>query len=61
MSTRLLRTAYGDVEYSLRGQGQPLLFVHGGDGSCAETLFHQGFDPQHFCLLTPSPILSWAG
>jgi pimeloyl-ACP methyl ester carboxylesterase len=54
MSTRILRTDYGDVEYSLRGQGQPLLFVHGGHGNCQETLFHKGFDPHRFCLLTPS-------
>lgn len=54
MSTQVIHTAKGTVEYSSIGTGIPILFVHGGHSSCNETLFHKGFDARKFCLITPS-------
>ncbi len=52
--TKIIETNTGTIEYSLTGTGAPILFIHGGHGSCNETLFHKGFDPKKFCLITPS-------
>lgn len=54
MTTRIIETGIGTIEYSLTGNGIPLLFVHGGHCNCRETLFHKGFDTNTFCLITPS-------
>ncbi|MFS4467559.1 alpha/beta fold hydrolase [Maribacter sp. 2210JD10-5] len=47
-------TALGKIEYSIQGNGQPILFLHGGHSNCKEFLIHKGFDPKDFCLITPS-------
>jgi len=54
MTTQVIKTIKGTIEYSLAGTGIPILFVHGGHSSCNETLFHKGFDTKRFCLITPS-------
>jgi pimeloyl-ACP methyl ester carboxylesterase len=54
MTTQVIKTTKGTVEYSSIGIGIPILFVHGGHSSCNENLFHKGFDTQRFCLITPS-------
>lgn len=54
MTTSLIETAKGKIEYSLRGQGKPILFVHGGHVNCRETIFQKGLDPDKFCFITPS-------
>lgn len=54
MTTQIIKTTKGTVEYSSIGTGIPILFVHGGHSSCNEALFHKGFDTQRFCLITPS-------
>lgn len=51
---QVIETAAGTIEYAQYGTGIPLLFVHGGHSNCRETLFHKGFDPDQFCLLTPT-------
>lgn len=47
-------TELGQVEYSVRGVGTPLVFFHGGHSSCKETVFQKGFDPSRYMLITPS-------
>lgn len=54
MTVSLIDTAIGKIEYSLHGQGKPILFVHGGHINCRETLFLKGLDPNKYCLITPS-------
>ena len=49
-----IRTKKGTVEFTSKGTGFPILFVHGGHSSCNETLFHKGFDTKKFRLITPS-------
>ena len=51
---QLIETPLGTIEYSVVGRGKPLLFLHGGHSNCRETLFHKGFDPNDFQLITPS-------
>lgn len=50
----ICHTPAGTIEYRLYGRGQPLLFLHGGHGNCHDDLFHKGFDPARFTLITPS-------
>lgn len=47
-------TALGKIEYSVEGNGKPVLFLHGGHSNCREFLIHKGFDVNHFQLITPS-------
>jgi pimeloyl-ACP methyl ester carboxylesterase len=54
MTTQTIKTKKGTVEFSLKGKGSPLLFIHGGHSSSNESLFHKGFDTEKFCLITPS-------
>lgn len=54
MTTQIINTNKGTIEFSLTGASIPILFVHGGHSSCNETLFHKGFDSKRFCLITPS-------
>jgi pimeloyl-ACP methyl ester carboxylesterase len=54
MTSQVINTRKGAIEYSSKGSGIPILFVHGGHSSCNETLFHKGFDTQKFWLITPS-------
>ncbi len=54
MSTKIIHTGKGTIEFSMIGKGLPILFFHGGHSSSNETLFHKGFDPNRFCLITPS-------
>lgn len=54
MSITLLKTKFGDVEYSIIGKGRPVFFVHGGHSNCHDTLCHKGFDLEYYQLITPS-------
>ncbi len=54
MQTLQIVTAKGKVEYTLLGNGKPLLIVVGGHTSCKENIFHKGFDLERFCFITPS-------
>jgi pimeloyl-ACP methyl ester carboxylesterase len=54
MTISIIETAKGKIEYYLRGQGTPILFVHGGHVNCRETVFQKGLDPDKFCFITPS-------
>ena len=54
MTISLIHTAKGKIEYSLLGQGRPILFVHGGHVNCRETIFQKDLDPDKFCFITPS-------
>ena len=54
MTISFPETAKGKIEYSLLGQGKPILFIHGGHINCRETIFQKGLDPQIFCFITPS-------
>lgn len=51
---RIIETEIGTIEYSRSGKGKPILFLHGGHSNCNETLFHKGYDKNHFQLITPS-------
>lgn len=54
MKTETIKTDKGLMEYSLVGEGRPVLFLHGGHSNCRETLFHKGFDTARYQLITPS-------
>lgn len=49
-----IETIKGKIEYSLFGQGKPILFIHGGHVNCRETIFHKGLDSTKYCFITPS-------
>ncbi|MGB5819399.1 MAG: alpha/beta hydrolase [Saonia sp.] len=54
MTNKVVHTTFGKLEYSLLGEGQPILFVHGGHSNAHERLSHKGFDPDKYQLITPS-------
>lgn len=54
MTISIVDTDKGKIEYSLHGQGKPLLIIHGGHVHCNETIFQKGLDPDKYCFLTPS-------
>lgn len=54
MKIETIKTDKGQIEYSLVGEGRPVLFLHGGHSNCRETLFHKGFDTTRYQLITPS-------
>lgn len=47
-------TDLGPVEYSIIGEGTPVLFFHGGHSNCRETLFQEGWDLNQYKIITPS-------
>ena len=49
-----IETLKGKVEYTLLGNGKPMLIVVGGHTNCKETIFRKGLDPNKFCFITPS-------
>ncbi len=54
MNSKVVKTSHGIIEYTLVGNGIPILFLHGGHSNCNETLCHKGFDLNRFQLITPS-------
>ncbi len=54
MNCKLINTKLGEIEYSLIGEGIPILFIHGGHTNCNSTLWHKGFDLKKFQLISPS-------
>jgi pimeloyl-ACP methyl ester carboxylesterase len=54
MEVKIIDTCKGEVEFSIVGNGRPVLFLHGGHSNCKETLFHKGFNTNRFQLITPS-------
>jgi len=54
MTTSQIETSKGVIEYTLLGNGKPMLIVVGGHTNCKETIFHKGLDPNKFCFVTPS-------
>jgi pimeloyl-ACP methyl ester carboxylesterase len=54
MTTSIIDTVKGKIEYSMVGEGKAILIVHGGHVNCKETIFQKGLDVNKFCLITPS-------
>jgi pimeloyl-ACP methyl ester carboxylesterase len=54
MTTSIIQTIKGKIEYSLRGRGKAVVIVHGGHINCSETIFQKGLDAEKFCFITPS-------
>jgi pimeloyl-ACP methyl ester carboxylesterase len=54
MTTSLIETSEGKVEYTSLGNGRPMLIIVGGHTNCKETIFHKGLDPDKFRFITPS-------
>jgi pimeloyl-ACP methyl ester carboxylesterase len=54
VTTSQIETSKGKIEYTLVGNGKPILIVVGGHTNCKETIFHKGLDPGKFCFVTPS-------
>jgi len=54
MKIETIKTDKGQIEYSIDGEGTPILIIHGGHSNCRETLFHKGFDKLKYRLITPS-------
>lgn len=54
METKIIDTDKGLIEYSIVGEGLPVLFLHGGHSNCRDTLPYKGFDTSKFQLITPS-------
>ncbi len=54
MTTSQIETSKGEIEYTMLGNGKPMLIVVGGHTNCKETIFHKGLDANKFCFVTPS-------
>lgn len=54
MSSKVINTRLGRIEYCSVGKGIPVLFEHGGISNCNETLCYKRFDLEKFQLITPS-------
>ncbi len=54
MINKVIETKKGKVEFSLRGEGHAVLFVHGGHSNSRELLAHKGIDLTRYQLITPS-------
>jgi pimeloyl-ACP methyl ester carboxylesterase len=54
MTTSIIDTVKGKIEYSMIGEGKTILVVHGGHVNCKETIFQKGLDVNKFCIITPS-------
>lgn len=54
MTTLQLETSKGKIEYTLLGNGKPILIVVGGHTNCKETIFHKGLDLTKSSFITPS-------
>lgn len=54
MNNQIKNTAYGVIEYSMYGTGEPILFLHGGHSNAREILTHKHIDSNKFILITPS-------
>lgn len=54
IESTMTHTRLGWVEYSQRGEGMAVLFVHGGHSNCQDTLFLKGWDQQKYQLIIPS-------
>ncbi len=50
----ITNTDLGQIEYSIRGKGIPVVFFHGGHSNCKETLFQKGWDLSKYMIITPS-------
>ncbi len=51
---KILATKLGKIEYSIKGKGEAILFVHGGHSNSKESKFHLGYDLEKYKLITPS-------
>jgi pimeloyl-ACP methyl ester carboxylesterase len=49
-----IQIAKGIIEYSLEGDGAPVLMLHGGHSSCRETFGREALLKAGFAVLTPS-------
>lgn len=54
MKVETIKTDKGQIEYSIVGEGTPILIIHGGHSNCQETLSHKGFNKFKYKLITPS-------
>lgn len=54
MKIETIKTDKGQIEYSVVGEGKPVLFLHGGHSNCRDTLFYKGFDTRKYQLIIPS-------
>ncbi len=54
MKTEIIKTKKGQIEYSILGEGIPIIFIHGGHSNCKETLCLKGFDLDRYQLIIPS-------
>lgn len=54
MKIETIKTDKGQIEYSIVGEGTPILIIHGGHSNCREILAHKGFDKFKYKLITPS-------
>jgi pimeloyl-ACP methyl ester carboxylesterase len=54
VNSSIIRTDHGEIEYRTIGNGQPIVFIHGGHSNCHETLSCKGFDLERFQLIIPS-------
>ncbi|MCD9025292.1 alpha/beta fold hydrolase [Cohnella silvisoli] len=43
-----------NVEYSIIGQGEPILLMHGGHSNCNEELGYSELTERGYCVITPS-------
>ena len=54
MKIDTIKTGRGQIEYSIIGNGKPILFIHGGHTNCNSTLWHKGFDINKYQFISPS-------
>ncbi|MEL7122238.1 MAG: alpha/beta hydrolase [Bacteroidota bacterium] len=54
MKSSIIHTNLGAIEYLSIGNGNPIVFIHGGHSNCYESLSHKGFDTSKYRLITPT-------
>lgn len=54
MEIRFVNTRYGTVEVSIKGEGLPLLILHGAHSDCRDELIARGIDTAQYHIILPS-------
>ena len=54
MELKIIDTTQGKLEYSIHGEGEPILIMHGGHSNAKDTLGQKHLSPDEFIFITPS-------
>lgn len=54
MKAQIINTKFGQIEFTCKGKGKPIMFIHGGHSNCNETLCIKGFNQKKHQLIIAS-------